>query len=346
MGRVKRDSGKVWIDGVPDLNWGTRRECTFCGAFEAALAVTDQPHTYTNLMGYTAQAFRVRWYKGHTGQTWCPSSPCGEFPDEIAAAQKATGWRFRMEMRLDQENPDMADLAPDIVASIDKGVPVIGYEPGLNAGVIYGYENNGEMLLMRDYMTRDSDTLCIAPSKLGAFLIMLQERTVPPSRRDAIVEGLGLAVTNARRDPMQAPKGQYHYGDAALSEWAGDIAKAGDLSEGERKNLFFVSWWNYTSLHDARLAGAVFLRDAASVLPAAADALRAAADAYGKQAEHLGRAFDPPDAFFGWSGKSIDDWTDDVRKREHDVLVTARELDAAGIGAIEKVLAAAGASEV
>jgi hypothetical protein len=240
----------------------------------------------------------------------------------------------------------MSDLTPDIVASIDKGIPVLGYEPNLNAGVIFGYENNGETLLMRDYMTKDTDTLRIAPSKLGAFLIMLQERADPLLAREAAIAGLKQAVHNARRDPMPAPRGQYHYGDAALSEWANDLTRVEGLSEDQRKNLFFASWWNYTSLHDGRLAGAKFLRDAASVLPEAADPLKLAADAYSEQADHLGRIFDPKDAFFGWSGKGIGEWTDDVRTREHNILARARELDAAGITAIGNVLAAAGGAEV
>lgn len=68
---VKRDNGKVWIEGVPSLGWGKDCECTFAGALSAALAL------------------RTRWYHGEIGQRWCPSSPVGEFPQEVEAEEMA-----------------------------------------------------------------------------------------------------------------------------------------------------------------------------------------------------------------------------------------------------------------
>ena len=116
---VKRENGRVWIEGVPELGWGKNRECTFAGALEATLAVTDRPTGYSDLMGYTGLAFRVRWYRGKIGDRWCPSSPVGEFPQEMEAVQNAIGWQFRAEVLLDEETPDMSRFKGDIVASID-----------------------------------------------------------------------------------------------------------------------------------------------------------------------------------------------------------------------------------
>lgn len=341
---VRHEGGEVWIEGVPTLKWGTDRECTFAGALEAALAVTEQPVKYPDIMGYTALAFRVRWYKGRTGQTWCPSSPCGEFPEEVAAAQKATGWRMRVEERLGQDDPQMTDFLPDIVKSLDAGIPVIGYEPGLNAGTIYGYETGGETLLMRDYMTKDSDTLRIPPSELGAHLIFLEGRTDPLAAREAIIEGLRMAVSNARRDPVQAPKGQYHYGDDALAEWANDLGQVDGLGEDERKNLFFVSWWNFDSLYDARFAAVSFLNNAAAILGGEpADALKRAAAAYKQEADLLRSACDKKDAFLGpWTGKTEDNWTPDVRAKEREILLETKKIESSAIVEIEKALAVAG----
>ncbi|MCJ7822309.1 MAG: sigma-70 family RNA polymerase sigma factor, partial [Armatimonadetes bacterium] len=52
------------LDGVPTLAWGRGRECTFAGALEAALATTDHPYTYTDLLGFTGLALRTRWFCG------------------------------------------------------------------------------------------------------------------------------------------------------------------------------------------------------------------------------------------------------------------------------------------
>jgi hypothetical protein len=341
---LQREGSKVWIEGVPTLQWGTDRECTFAGALEAALAVTEHPFKYTDIMGHTALAFRVRWYKGRTGQTWCPSSPCGEFPDEIAAVQKASGWRLRIEERLDRDEPKMDDFTADIIASIDSGLPVLGYEPGLNAGVIYGYEDQGKTLLMRDYMTRDSDTLRIEPAKLGGMLMLLGDRTDPLPKREAVIAGLKMAVQNARRAPVPAPKGEYHYGEAALMEWANDLGDVSGLSKEDRSNLFFVSWWNFDSLCDARHAAVLFLQDAAAVPGGdAGGALERAAALYRQEAELLCSVFPGKDAFLGpWSGKSESDWTDEVRAREREILSSALALESPAITEIEKALAALG----
>ncbi len=74
-GTVSRENGKTRIEGIPELGWGKNRECTFAGAMEAALLVTDRPTSYNDIMGYTGLAFRVRWYHGKSGDRWCPSSP-------------------------------------------------------------------------------------------------------------------------------------------------------------------------------------------------------------------------------------------------------------------------------
>lgn len=60
--KVKRENGKVWIDGVAPLRWGNSRECTYAGALEAALAVTEHPVSYNDIMGLSGLAFRVRWW--------------------------------------------------------------------------------------------------------------------------------------------------------------------------------------------------------------------------------------------------------------------------------------------
>ena len=51
--KVKRVDVKVWIESVPLLGWGKDRECTFAGALEAALAVTEHPCNYSDIMGLT-----------------------------------------------------------------------------------------------------------------------------------------------------------------------------------------------------------------------------------------------------------------------------------------------------
>ena len=169
---VKREGGKVWIEGVPTLSWIKDGECTYAGALAAALAATEYAYSYSEIMGFSGLAFRTRWYQNDTGAAWCPSSPVGEFPEPMAATEQATGWRFRGVVRLGLKEPHMEQFAPDIVAAIDSGRPVLAYEPGLNMAVIYGYEGGGETVLLRDYSTGETP-LELPTAKLGAMLIFL-----------------------------------------------------------------------------------------------------------------------------------------------------------------------------
>ena len=86
------------LDNVPALGWGKGKECTFAGALEAAMAVTDHPCKYSDIMGFTSLAFRVRWFKGPDGRGICPSCAVGEMEEEIRAAERATGWPLRVEV--------------------------------------------------------------------------------------------------------------------------------------------------------------------------------------------------------------------------------------------------------
>jgi hypothetical protein len=338
-GTVRRKGGRVWIEGVPTLGWGRGKETTFCGALEAALAVTEHPVDYATLMGDSALAFRVRWYQGRTGQKWCPSSPVGEVPEPIAAIEKATGWRFRQEWHWNK--PRMQRFAADVAASIDAGRPVLTYEPKLNVDVIYGYEDAGKTLLLRDWFHGDKP-LVLPAAKLGPMLMFPVRREQPLTRKGALRAALRADVRNWRRKAVKAAKGEYLYGAAALRQWAKDIAGADKLAEKDRQLLFFVSWWNFGCLADARAAAATYLKANAKLMDGdRRKALTAAADLYAREGQSLGGVFAKRDAFLGpWSGKTIQDWSAAVRKREQEVLEQIRKTEAAAIAELSKALAA------
>lgn len=342
--KVKRVDGKVWIEGVPPLGWGKDKECTFAGALEAALTATKHPYRYSDIMGLTGLAFRVRWYQGDTGKRWCPSSPVGEFPEEIAAIQKATGWQFRDEVLLGEDNPQMERFAPDIVASLDAGKPVLACEEKLNMDVVYGCEDSGKTLLLRDYFKGESP-LTLPASQLGPFLIFLRDHVEPLSSLAALAEALNIAARNWRRKPLSAERGKYRYGDAALSAWIEDLGQVDELTEKERELLFFVSWWNFDSLYDARVAAVSFLQESAAILKGEShEALKRAAALYQQEVNLLGSVFTEKNAFLGpWSEKSIKDWSADVQQSERGILAKARKIEMTAIAEMEKAVTAANA---
>ena len=337
------------LSNIPPLGWGKQKECTFVGALESALSVTDRPYDYATIMGATGLAFRVRWYQPAEGRGWCPSSPVGEFPEEIEAASNAVGWRFRLEEFDDivssaRGKPNMDCFAPEMVCSIDAGKPVLAYDDSFNMCVISGYDDGGRTVLMKNYF-QGEQVVRKPTADLAGFLLFLHEQTEPLSPEDVLRQALQMGVRNWRRNdrPSYGHPGHYLYGSEALAKWSDDLALT-DLKEDERGWLFFVSWWNFSSLADARVAAVRFLRESGALLSGQAEqSLAAAAEAYEREVSLLGSAFGSKDAFLGpWSGKTIADWTPEVRQHEREILMRAAEIETAAIGEMEKALASAG----
>ena len=111
----------------------------------------------------------------------------------------------------------------------------------------------------------------------------------------------------------------------------------------DSKKLFFVSWWCFDCLENARHAAARFLNDRVKELQGTArSALAQAAGIYGQMAwKATEECFDEHSVFLGpWSGKSIDDWTEAVRTREQEVLTEMEQADSQARTAIDRALAA------
>lgn len=330
---LPKDFGRRVISSIPALAWGTNKECTFAGALESALSVTDHPCSYEMIMGGTGLAFRTRWWKANDGSGCCPSNPVGEFPEEIDAAAKVTGWPMHPECFLGDPNPHMERFAPRIVESIDRGVPVLGYDEHLNVSVICGYEDEGRTILMRDYF-RGEQTNRIEAAKLQPFLLFLTDYTGAASREEVLKMGLKEAVEAfSWPDPVPHPNrlGAYRYGKHAFAKWTDDIARADELTPQEREKLHFVSWWTFSSMVDARTAAMNFLRQNLDLA-----GLSRAVDLYEQELNAVCPAvFVRKEAFHGpWSGKSVADWTPEVRQREIDLLNQACEIEAEAIGLI------------
>jgi len=332
--RVSSDGGRVWIEDVPSLFWGAHRECTFMGAAEAALSVTHHPCSYNRLMGLSGMAFRMRWYVGRDGKGSCPSSPVGEFAEETAAMERATGWRLEQHWHMDAP-VDMDAYAPQIRESIDAGLPVIAYASHLNVAVIYGYEDDGHTLLMRDYLASGALNR-VAATELGPMLMFPGSWKEPPPEKDNLIQALGIAATNWRRPPMPGPNGEYHFGVSAYEQWAAAIEHCDRLTPEERDHLFFVNWWVFDNLEDSRRAAADFLQENAALLDdEPRELLERAASAYRTLHERLCAVFETRDAFLGpWTGRSVEDWAEAMRRREVEII---REAGAADLHAVREI---------
>jgi RNA polymerase sigma-70 factor (ECF subfamily) len=338
--KLPQEFARKVIESVPVLAWGTGKECTFVGALEAAMSVTPHPAKYTDLMGWSRLAFRVRWWRWTDQPRWCHSSAVGEFPEEDAAIQKATGWRFDTAWH-NRPEQRAADI-PTIVAAIDAGLPVVGYDDGWNVSVAHGYEEGGKKILWRNY-SKGPEPHAIPAEKIGPWLEFFRSQDEPLSPRDALVESLGIAVRNWRRGHSDAGiKGRdYWYGTAAFDAWIKDLGMAGTLDAETRNGLLGISTWSFVTLLDSRSAAATFLADHAGHAAAAArGALDAARLEYERETATLGQARSDKCAFVAAHPGPDGGWTKEMMAREQQILAEARQHEEAAIAQIEKALAA------
>jgi hypothetical protein len=347
---VRKENARTWIEGVPELRWGQSGECTLAGALSAALSVTPSPSGYADLMGWSGLAFRFRWYRRFDEPGWCPSSPVGEFSEEITAAAKASAWEIEQETRMGQDHPDMSPCAPAIRQSIEAGYPVVGYpDSDLNVAVAYGFEEaEGQMTFLWNAYGRSG--LRVPASKVGPWLMFLRAQGKPMSARAAMVQALSTPNWRRKRLPhwgKNAGEAAYLYGADALRTWREDIGQAETFPVGSRKSLFFVSWWCFDCFLDAREAAATFLRKHADDLEdETRPTLLRAAELYSQEVKFLQEVVAMKNAFLGpWTAKKFEDWSDPVRRRECEVIQQIEEREAKAVNALDEALAPINRSE-
>ncbi len=338
---IINEAGKIYIEAVPQLAWGKGKECTFLGALEAALSVTAVPATYENLMGWSAVAFRSRWYRGDTGRRWCPSSPIAETPEELALLRRAIGRELPIVCSLDTPSQTPAGHLSLITCEIRAGRPLLAYEPQLNVAVIFGFEEDGRVLLLRDYMT-DEPSARLPAEKLGPFLCLLGERREPLDPHEALLAGLEHAVGNWHRTHAAAPAGRFWHGRAALLKWREDLQHAAALAPAERQLLFFVNWWVFAALADARAAAVRFLsRNSEYLIGRPHRHLLAAADRFREESRMLRRTLSERSCFLGpWTCRNVEHWTPAARERETEVLARVLTMETEAFGELENLLEA------
>ena len=93
-GNVRRENGRVEIEGVAPLIWGVNN-CTYLAAMANALRVIGPAHDYVRLFGDSALAFRVRLWGNDSKTASCPSSPIGEMPPWTDFTKGSIGWKMR-----------------------------------------------------------------------------------------------------------------------------------------------------------------------------------------------------------------------------------------------------------
>ncbi len=340
---VKREAGGAWIEGVPGLKWGSNRDCTFIGALEAALAVTERPFFYSDLMGLSSLAFRMRWWDKDAGHPWCPSVAIGEMPKEQQRLGRLTGWGLPTDTQFGSENEDKAPIVKKIKDSIDEGFPVLAYVSTLDVGVVFGYEQGGKVLLARDYHCKEP-VLKWPSEKIGPMQIYLVYGGKSGTWAEDFEDSLGLAIRNYKRGRGDGgvPGRTYLYGDLAFDYWIKDIERFEDFSRSEKATFLFVSAFAHKSLLDARRSAVKYLTEHATSLgPAARPRLLKAREHYEYEVDwHLASGTKGAARLASWEAGGPAAFPATVRKQQVSALAAIQKLERQAIGEIEKALGA------
>jgi len=344
---LAREVVDQWVNAVPDLSWGTNRDCTFIGALSAAMAPTMAPYSYADLMGYSGLAFRTRWFDNPQGREtpfgtmrWHPVSPHGEQAEEIAAISKATGWQLRVEdVPNDPADVNRQRLITDVVLSVNEGLPVV-VGRNTDLATIYGYHIHSMNLFLRDYQHPGQERLRVPDNDPGlhspmVFLAGLGD--VPPVR-ESLLGALTVAVRNGHREQSEG----FRYGLDALNAWRDALAGYDAYTDDERNLLFLANWWSLMHLADARRAAVEFLELCAGVLQGeSANDLTTAQGLYEQEAAALQQFLGDHQRFVGWwgGGAGVADWDTEARQAEQDLLSRACDLETQALTALEAIVA-------
>ncbi|MCE5198101.1 MAG: hypothetical protein ABFD54_09660 [Armatimonadota bacterium] len=335
----------TFIDGVPQFDWWNRNICSFVNALETALAPTDYPYSYTDLMGYSGLAFRTRWFHNPEKKEtswgsgrWHPVSPHGEQCDVIAALTNGTGWQMQIR-NLPKENKELEQerLTTNIVASVCAGLPVIvNYNTDL--ATVYGYFVWKRDLAMRDVQRSDQAEVMVPydDAMLQSPYIFLIKHDNPISQKMAFLEGIRIAVSNGRRSAEDG----FYFGHAAMKAWRSDLEGYDSYTKDERDSLFMTNWWCMLNLADARQTAIKFFESHKDLLDAKQmAAAERALDFYRQEAELVSTFNKENKDFICWWGgkKSAADWGTDVREREVDLLTKAIALEEHALLELEEI---------
>lgn len=344
---VLRGEGSAKVKDVRSLDWEKGRDCTLMGSLAEALRHTDSMHTYSDLMGLSGMALRLRYSNGDTKTEWCPSCTVAEMPDEQNLLAKQIGWTLPAEWS-EPEGRDNEALAARLAAEIGAGRCVVGYPGNWNMALIFGYEDAGKTLLVNDYMDtarpgRDymvtHKSARVPIEKVGPLLTFLGEQKQPPPARKALRRALKVALANWKREKHDGglPDREYWYGEAAWQAWLGDLEGFGELDEESQVSFRGLSPWVYTQLFDARKAAAHFLKDWSCVAgDEAKGAMLRAAALYQEEVDTLDTLLPAQrERHEAIESDEVGNWADDDRAREAEVLRQAFELDRRAMGEVE-----------
>lgn len=280
---VRNEGGKVYIAGVRKVSWDTGEMCEFASSLLSAMLCLGEPASYPLIMGTSGVAFRF---------TLTPSEcEFGDYsirnvaPDPHEPVRRA--FRALGDDCILHNKGAKAEDAARIMASIDRGVPVLAY-PVVGPSdccVLTGYDDRGEVLLgwstyqnipVDHDIPHDETGYFRKPGwhdNLEGYVLIGAKKSRPP-KREIYLDALRWAVQLMRTPNMGAKR----TGLAGLGAWAKEMTEDRLFLAGDEEALgmrYISTAINITMLKDHGSAEP-FLRQVAQELPEVA----VAADLY------------------------------------------------------------------
>jgi len=237
MEKIKKTAAGCVLHGVPQVRWGREvdgevQETPFTQCLHTVLTYMGQKMSYTEIMAYSGAAFRMGW---GGGDHWCPSS--SDLQSHYDTLVKPFELTFRgigrgYDICGIPEGPDKVkkEEAIEFVKSeIENGRPVIafGVVGPCEAGIITGYQSNGEVVLgwsvFQDWAAQELD-------ESGYYvqdnwwanttgLISIGEETGAPASDKAVLEN-ALMLMSANEVRGYGGEHTFYAGQAAYEKWA------------------------------------------------------------------------------------------------------------------------------
>ncbi len=342
--RVVREGGWTEILGLPGLEFGAGRNCTFIGSVEALTSVTERPLRYSDMMGATGLAFRLRWSNPDTLGGWDMACPCGEFMEEWDDLQRAMGIELEAEFPGVGEDAVADANALRVVRHIEAGRPVMASVDGPDIGLIVGYADGGRTMRVHRYGTAGAYDIS-AQAACGSFQLHWAGFTQAAPPVSAFVGGLRTAARNWRRGRAHAGYAvhghEWYYGRGAFGAWMDDLTVRDHaaLPDGDLARLYGLNRWVWMCLIDARRAAVTYLRDYASLLHGdGEEQALAAATAYEREVKLLAGAADLP--CLEPCRRQPSAWSLEQRRRQQGMLREAMEIEEVAIQHLEQAASA------
>ncbi len=314
----------VVIDGIGPLAWSSGETNSFFGALARITEHLNLDQNYTHLMGASGAAFRLHFHKD-----WCPSSPDPTVGYDCGAVAARCVNLAPTYIHANKDTTNVDEMMQAIVQSIDRNMPVIAIDlmqiP--EWGIVVGYQNAGEKLIVRDYYDH-REGYDIAEKFPWAIVTLAREEGEIDD-----IKNLKQAFTRAQELYETEMYGDYYSGITALEYWMQQL-RTDDFAAYDDEKLEEViraNAWIYDRYADDRMFGARYLKINSGKMPAVAEEIEKLAALY--ESEHALLTSENNIAPYPEYFTTMKSWNDEMRAREIEILgqVLAHEKDALSV---------------